>query len=172
LPIVALDWALSSALQASGHHDEQARAQIAASSVGFVIGAALVVWLGLPGACISWLLRPAITFALLARPFVKVFPGLLWRFPFVRLGLATATMQAVISAGEHLFGGTPLALCAIGLAASVVFVAMLVVLRVLTMATIKNLAAGGPPRAAAHPAVGVSPGSAAVATVVPEQAHG
>jgi hypothetical protein len=48
-------------------------------------------------------------------------------------------MQATILGGSRLLGGSVPALCAIGFVASVVFYACLVLLRVVSVATIKGL---------------------------------
>jgi O-antigen/teichoic acid export membrane protein len=139
LPIVATNWALGSALQASGNHDASARAGIIGAIVGFALCIPLMLKFGLIGACISWVLKPLIAFPLFALPFRRVFPGVLKQLPFLRILLAAGAMQATILGGSRLLGGSVPALCAIGFVASVVFYACLVLLRVVSVATIKGL---------------------------------
>ena len=153
LPIVGMNWAFTSSLQASGNHDAQARAGIKATLISFAAGAILIAAFGLRGACISWLLRPAAMWVLLMLRFRRVFPGLLGRLPFLRIAAATLIMQGALSLGWRLLGDSLPALCATGLAASVIFLGALVSLKVISLATLRSLARGGKEEPAPRPAV-------------------
>ena len=66
LPIVAIELAMSYALNAAGDDAAQARASVPAALVSLVATVSLVLALGVMGACWSMLLRPAIRAAFLA----------------------------------------------------------------------------------------------------------
>src|SRR5205823_957218 len=73
LPLAAAELVLGYALYAAGKDAIQARLALPAAAVTLLLSAALVSWLGLPGACWSMLLRPAVRGAFLIPSVVRTF---------------------------------------------------------------------------------------------------
>jgi O-antigen/teichoic acid export membrane protein len=113
VPLVALNWGASCALQASGRFDENARAGIRAVYVNLAVTVVLVLGFGLVGAAVSVVSKAVVSLALLAPPFFRAFPGVLRRVPWARLVGAAAAMQVTFLLSARLPAGG-LAIGAVG----------------------------------------------------------
>jgi enterobacterial common antigen flippase len=96
LPLNALEWPMGCALQATGKHDEAAKANMASAVVGTGLALAIVPLFGLQGACWSIVLQPVVLMGFLLPRFIRAFPSLLRRFPLPNILLCSAGMFALL----------------------------------------------------------------------------
>lgn len=92
LPLLAVFKSLSCGLRANGQFDRVARAGIGATLLSVGLAFFLVRRFGLPGACLSWVARPALAAVFLVPPFVRTFPPVLAEVPLGRILTSTAAM--------------------------------------------------------------------------------
>jgi Na+-driven multidrug efflux pump len=92
LPSLGVWQPMSCALRATGQFAGVARAGICATLLSAGLAVLLVTRLGLLGACLSWVVRPALGAACLLPLFMRAFPPVLPRVPLGRILASTAAM--------------------------------------------------------------------------------
>ena len=138
LPMVALNIALVYSLQAVGRHDIAARIGVAASLASAAMSVIAILTAGITGASWALVARPTILAAALAPAFQRAFPGLLGRLPWFRIALAGAALLATCELLPHTGLLKALASAAAG---GIVYVALLLMMRVLTVTDVVALVA-------------------------------
>jgi O-antigen/teichoic acid export membrane protein len=146
VPLVALNWGASCALQASGRFDENARAGIRAVFINVLVTLVLVFGFGLLGAAISVVSKALVSLALLAPPFLQAFPGVLRRIPWLRFAAAAAAMQLVFWLSGYLpVAGLAFGAVAGAVAGTIAYLGALALLGVLSRAKLQAMLSGGMP---------------------------
>lgn len=91
----AITLSFRDALQAARLYDESARAIRNAAIVSGFAGLGLILWLGIPGAACSYLLRRSLASGFLLPKFQRRFPGVLRTLPYGRLLAPSVAMAGV-----------------------------------------------------------------------------
>ena len=106
LPLAALTQPLLCALQACGRHAEASRSLMKATVLSSVLSLLLIRHFGLNGACWSWLIGYTSSVVFLLPPFVRAFPSVLPRVPFLRV-LSCAGVMSLLVGSASLFHQPP-----------------------------------------------------------------
>jgi len=94
LPIHAIVFPLTYALQAASQHSETAKVTMWSTVCGFITTVVLTSRFGIVGACWSWIARPVLLFIFMAPAFIRVFPGVMPRLPIRRICVSALGMAA------------------------------------------------------------------------------
>jgi O-antigen/teichoic acid export membrane protein len=107
LPLMFLDDLITSALNACGKDQAQARQLMIAGVVSILLALGLIAWLGLPGACLSWVLRYAVRVAVRLPGFLWLFSPRLAQVPVLRLAACGALMTGTVWASHLALSAVP-----------------------------------------------------------------
>lgn len=139
LPLQAIAFPITYSLQAAGKHSQAARAGMFSTLCGSIVCLILINRLGIAGACVAWIVRPALLISFSLPSFIKVFPEVISRLPIRRICCCALLMAGlfwgVMSIGLPVFQATMLG----SSLALILYGISLILLRVVEMAYLKQL---------------------------------
>jgi len=137
VPLFGLTLPMSYSLQAAGRYSEAAKSVMWGCLVSMGVTIALVSIGGLQGACWAWIARQSIIAAALTPEYVRTFPAV--RLPFVRIAACAAVMFALLWSLHLSHMRVIPEIGAGGMLGGAVYLASLIVLKVIPSRVIRQL---------------------------------